>query len=358
MKTSKELSPTFNIVNSKSLASCLSLTPIHDIDLDFQSITPPQLSNPSTLTLANTPELVEEALKNKSAGLIIPEKIFAVVKDRLKPNMAVWTTQNLHISMSEVFKLFDTKKPLNSNIHPTACIDPSAEIGHNCTIEPYVVIGKNVHIGNNCILGSHSTIENNASIGNNTKLSSHTYLGYDCHIGDHCIIGPHSVFGSDGFGFVSLKDGTHQKIPQIGNVVVEDHCELGAHCAIDRAAITTTYLRKGSKLDNFVHIAHNCDIGENALIAAGFFVAGSTTTGKNMTAAGGVHVNGHIKIADHVVLTGRAGVINSIEKSGVYGGFPSIEHKENLKIMTSLLALPKLRKQINRIIKHLGLTED
>ena len=140
--------------------------------------------------------------------------------------------------------------------------------------------------------------------------------------------------------------------------MIEDHCELGAQCAIDRAALTETRIRKGSKFDNFIHIAHNCDIGENALITAGFIIAGSSKVGRNLTTAGGTHITGHVTVADNVILTGRTGVVSNIEKSGIYGGFPQTDHKESLRIMTSLASLPKIRKQVTQILKHLGLDKE
>ncbi|MBC7754689.1 MAG: UDP-3-O-(3-hydroxymyristoyl)glucosamine N-acyltransferase, partial [Moraxellaceae bacterium] len=149
----------------------------------------------------------------------------------------------------------------------------------------------------------------------------------------------------------------HHKIPQIGKVVIEDHCDLGSHCSVDRATLTETRIKAGSKLDNFCHIAHNCEIGENSMLAAGFMTAGSTIMGKNMMTGGGVHLNGHIKIADNVIFAGNTGVVSDVDAPGVYGGFPQVPQKENLRIMSSLAFLPKLRRQVSQIFKHLGLEE-
>ncbi len=350
--------PLMTSVSSETLtAACPSLKLVQSQSSLFTQVAPPAQANATSLVFANTDELLQIAIKQNALGYIIPEKLLPLVQNVIDKSKSVWTTANVHTAMAEVLKNFNGYKPVNSGIHPQAFVDPTARVGKNVTIEPFAVIGKNVVIGDNCIIGAQTILENDSTIGDNTKLSAQVFLGFNCHIGKNCVIGPQNVFGSDGFGFVTDKQGTHHKIAQIGQVIIEDNCEFGAQCAVDRATMTETRIRKGSKFDNFIHIAHNCDIGENALIAAGFIVAGSTKIGRQVTAAGSVGVLGHLTVADNVILTGRTGVVSSIEKSGVYGGYPQIDHKENLKIMMSQQSLPKIRKQVAKILKHLGLNE-
>lgn len=323
----------------------------------FKFIKHPTQAQEHSLCLANTFELAELALKNHSSGLIVTESVFEKINQLILPeNLSLWACKNIQEAMSQVFHLFNGYFALNTGIHPSAIISPTAVIGTGCIIEPYAVIGENVNIGDHSKIGAHTVLENNSSIGSHTLISSHVHVGFNCHIGSYCYIGPHCVFGSDGFGFYSDKKG-HHKISQIGHVIIENHCEFGAHCAVDRAAFDVTLIKKGSKFDNFIHIAHNCEIGENALVAAGFILAGSTKIGKNLIAAGGVHANGHIKITDNVTLTARTGVVNSIENSGFYGGFPELDHKQNLKVMMSQQHIPEMRKKINQILRHLNLTD-
>lgn len=338
-------------------ASCPSLKLVQSQSSLFSQVAPPAQANATSLVFAGTDELLQQALKQNALGYIIPEKLLPQVQTAIDKSKSLWTTTHVHMSMTEVLKLFNGYKPLNSGIHPQAAIDPTARIGKNVTVEAFAVIGKNVVIGDNCIIGAHSVLENDSSVGEGSHLSAQVFLGFNCHIGKNCVIGPQNVFGSDGFGFVTDKQGNHHKISQIGQVIIEDNCEFGAQCAVDRATMTETRVRKGSKFDNFIHIAHNCDIGENALIAAGFIVAGSTKIGRQLTAAGSVGVTGHVSISDNVILTARAGVTSTIEKPGMYGGFPHTDHKENLKFMMSQSSLPKLRKQVAKILKHLGLEE-
>lgn len=350
--------PLMSSVEASAItASCPSLKLVQAQANTFSDVAPPPSATATSLVFAGTDELLQQAIKQNALGFIIPEKLLPQIQNAFDKSKSLWTTTNIHMSMAEVLKLFNGYKPMNTGIHPQACIDPTAKLGKNVTVEAFAVIGKNVVIGDNCIIGAQSVLENGSSIGHNTKLSAQVFVGYDCHIGNNCIVGPQNVFGSDGYGFVTDKQGQHHKIAQIGNVIIEDNCEFGALCAIDRAAMTETRIRKGSKFDNFIHIAHNCEIGENALITAGFIVAGSTKIGKQFIAAGGAGVLGHLTVADNVVLTARTGVTSSIDKPGVYGGYPHLDQKENLKIMMSQQSLPRLRRSVAKILKHLGLEE-
>lgn len=350
--------PLMTPVTSETLTtSCPSLKLVQSQSCIFTEVTPPDSATSTSLVFAGTDELLQQALKQNALGFVVPEKLLPQIQNVIDKSKSLWTTQNIQLSMAEVLRFFNAFQPINSGVHPQAYVDPTARLGKNVTIEPFAVIGKNVVIGDNCIIGAQTILENGSSVGDNTKLSAQVFVGYDCHIGKNCIVGPQNVFGSDGFGFASDKQGQHHKIAQVGNVIIEDNCEFGAFCAIDRAAMTETRIRKGSKFDNFIHIAHNCEVGENALITAGFVVAGSTKIGKQFIAAGGAGVLGHLTVADNVVLTARTGVVSSIEKPGIYGGYPHLEQKENLKIMMSQQSLPRLRRSVAKILKHLGLEE-
>ena len=345
-------------IKTESLNGISCLKTIQKNNSLLYEILPPAEAKESSLVFAQSIELFDQAIANGAQNFIITDKILSDVSKKIKPQHGLWTTQNISESMSQVFKLFNLKTFINKGVHPSAYIAKTASIGQNVTVEPFAVIGENAIIGDNTIIGSHSVIENEARIGTNTVLSSHVFVGFNCEVGNNCVVGPQTVFGSDGFGFFTDKTGTHHKITQIGRVVVEDNCEFGSYCVVDRAALTDTRIKKGSKFDNIIHIAHNCEIGDNALITAGFIVAGSTKIGKNLMTAGGVHVNGHVQIPDNVILTARTAVTSTIEKSGVYGGFPETDHKSNLKIMSTLGKLPEMRKQILKILKHLGLNEE
>ena len=306
--------------------------------IELQKVSPPQSADQSSLVFAGKPELFQEGIKNGAKAFIVSEKDLEALKPFITSDICVWTTKNIQHAMCEVLPLFDKVKEHNFfKVHPKAEIHPTAKVAATA------------HIGAFAYIGAH------AVIGENTIIHPHAYVGHFCRIGDNCNLGPNTVIGADGFGYHTGSDLTHKKIPQIGTVVIEDNCDFGAYCAVDRATLTETRIKKGSKFDNFCHVAHNCEIGENALIAAGFIVAGSTKIGKNLMTSGGVHALGHLKIADHVVLSARAGVIQDIEKSGMYGGYPLEPHKESVKTLASIPQIKSLRKQVSKIIKHLNL---
>ncbi len=344
-------------VSSQNLIHLKSLKLLHSANLSFSNVRPAEASDPNSLVFVSTKNMLEVAVKNKTQGYIILEKVYSEVEYLLSKDFFVATTPNIQWAMSEILFLFDKNKisAQSKNIHPTALISPTAQIGKNVSIAPYAVIENDVVIEDNVSIGTHTVIEHHSRIKENTEISALVFIGSYSQIGKNCKLASHVVLGSDGFGFFTDKNFTHHKIAQIGIVVLEDNVELGAHCAVDRATLTETRIKSGSKFDNHCHIAHNCVIGENAAVAAGFIVAGSTSIGKNFMSSGNVGVLGHLKLTDNIILTARAGVMNSLEKSGVYGGYPAIEHKENLKILAVTSHLPKIKKQITQIMKHLGL---
>ncbi|MFZ3231914.1 MAG: UDP-3-O-(3-hydroxymyristoyl)glucosamine N-acyltransferase [Pseudobdellovibrio sp.] len=324
----------------------------------YDSVHSPEKATASSLAFISTLDMLEHALKNEVKGLIILEKKFSELKPLIPESKTVWTTPHIQFAMSRILSLFDTKKKFQpSGIHPTAIIHPEAQVDKSVHIGAYSVIEQFAKISPNSIIGAHCVVQAHAKIGSNTTLSPHVVIGFYCQIGSNCLIAPHVTIGSDGFGFFTDKQGKHHKIPQIGIVVIEDDCELGSHCAIDRAALEETRIKKGSKLDNFCHIAHNVELGENGLTAAALKVAGSTKIGSNFMTGGNVDVNGHIHICNNVILFGRTGVTSSIDQPGIYGGFPLESHRDSLKTIMSLPHVSKLRKQVNKILIHLNIKE-
>lgn len=300
----------------------------------------PSESGENSLVFISSVAQLEQALKLGAKAFILLQKSVGNCASMLSSHHSVWHTNNIQKAMSALLPHFDLKSQfLKPGVHPLASIHPTA------------VIAPTAHIG------AYAVIEAYALVGEQTIIYPHVYIGHYCEIGNHCLISAHTTIGSDGFGFFTDSTGLHHKIPQIGRVIIEDHCELGSHCAIDRATLHETRIKSGSKFDNFCHIAHNVEIGENALVAAGFMAAGSAKIGRNFTASGGVHTLGHLQIADGVILSARAGVTQSIEKSGVYGGYPLESHKESVKTLVTIPHIKKMRKQINKIIRHLNLQD-
>jgi UDP-3-O-[3-hydroxymyristoyl] glucosamine N-acyltransferase len=219
-----------------------------------------------------------------------------------------------------------------------------------------VVIGSGAIIGDGCLIGAHAVIENDARIGARSIIHPHVFVGFNCEIGEDCEIHPHSTIGSDGFGYSVGRDGRSQKISHLGNVKIGDRVEVGSNCAIDRATLTSTHIRSGTKLDNICHIAHNCDLGEDGFYTAGFMTGGSAKIGRHFVTGGGTVVTAHVTVADNVMLGGRSCVTNDINEPGRYGGYPLQPLKQAMKTAVSIGQLNELRRNLGRVMKHLGLT--
>lgn len=242
--------------------------------------------------------------------------------------------------------------------------------------EPYYVAKESSSFGSDCYRGSFSYVGENCTIGNNVKIYPHVYVGDNCTIGDNTILYPgvklysrsvlgnnctiHSgtVIGSDGFGFAPQADGSYKSIPQVGNVVLEDNVSIGANTVIDCATMGSTLIRKGAKLDNLIQVAHNCEIGENTVMAAQAGMAGTTKVGKNCIIGGQVGLGGHITIADRTSFGAKAGVGKSIKEPGqALMGAPAIPVKEFYKAYAIYKNLPEILKRIAELEeKTLNLT--
>lgn len=249
---------------------------------------------------------------------------------------------------SIIRKYFTPQFPL-SGIDQTAFIDSTAKLGNN------VAIGKNVVISPGCIIGDntkvfHNTvIMDNVIIGNDCLVFSNVSIREKCKLGNRVIIHSGTVIGSDGFGFNPDSNGVYQKIPQIGNVIIEDDVELGSNVSVDRAAIGSTIIKRGSKIDNLVQIAHNVTIGEDTVISAQAGISGSTKIGNHCILAGQAGLVGHIEIGDNVVITAQTGVSKSILKPGYYMGFPAMEIKSYQKLQAQLRLFPEYIKRIKEL---------
>lgn len=239
-----------------------------------------------------------------------------------------------------------------SGIDSTASVASSAKIGKGVYIGALCVIGENAEISDNAQIYPGCIIGDDVKIGNRSRLYSGVKVYDRCIIMDNVVIHSGTVLGSDGFGFAPQKDRTYRKIPQIGNVVIEDNVEIGSNCTIDRATMGSTYIRKGVKLDNLIQIAHNVDIGENTVIAAQTGVSGSTKIGKNCIIGGQVGIVGHIHIADNTSINAQSGVSKSIKTAGTaITGSPAYDYKSSLKSQAIFRNLPELQERLSNLEK-------
>lgn len=248
-----------------------------------------------------------------------------------------------------------------TGIQQPVYIDKTASIGNNVYIGAFVFIGENVTIADDVKIFPNSFIGNNVSIGNGSMLHAGVKIYRECVIGKNVTIHAGTVIGSDGFGFAPQADGTFKKVPQIGNVVIENNVEIGANATIDRATIGSTIIKEGAKLDNLIQVAHNVEVGHNSVIAAQAGVSGSTKIGNNVMIGGQAGIVGHIQIADGAKINAQSGVSKSIKfPNTVVTGSPAHEYSAALRSQALNRKLPELEKRLSeleRLIKQLKAAE-
>src|SRR6202046_5333614 len=299
-----------------------------------------------------------EARAHKPAILIVHANMADHLCTHADADSCCFSVKNISMGMAILLKYFDCKASRFTQWgerHPTAVVHRDAIIGKGVYLGPYCVIGAGASIGDGCLIGAHAVVENAAKVGARSVLHPHVFLGAACQMGEDCEVHPHTSIGSDGFGYAVDAAGKPRKISHLGNVIIGDGVEIGSNCAIDRATLTSTHIRSGTKLDNICHIAHNCDLGENGFFTAGFMMGGSTKIGRQFVTGGNSVVTAPITLGDNGILAGRSSVTCDVPDAGSYGGYPLQPLKEALKTVVSIGHLNEIRKNLNRGMKHLHL---
>lgn len=313
---------------------------------------------------------IEEAIEGSLTYLYLPqfEKYFSTTKGSaifVKPDfirtrndityLIVNEPQKAYLQIltkyfSPVFKL--------EGIDKTAFIHPTAKIGNNVGIGKNVVISANCKIGDNAIIYHNTVLLENVEIGNDTLIFPNVSIRENCKIGNKVIIHSSTVIGSDGFGYSKNEKGEYLKIPQIGNVVIEDDVEIGSNVSIDRAALGSTLIKRGTKIDNLVQVGHNVVVGENTAISAQTGISGSTKIGNNCILAGQVGIVDHIEITDNVIIGAQSGIPKSIKKPGLYFGYPARELKESLRTEAHIRNLENYVNRIKQLEEKIKILEE
>lgn len=290
----------------------------------------------------------EEDLKKTAASIVLIGKEF-VPKEPIHATLLV--VEDAYAAFATLLQIYQEMHVKGlMGIEDQAYVSESARLGENIYIGAFTYVNNRSSIGNNTKVYPGCYLGENVSIGENVIIYAGVKIYHDCVIGNNVIIHGGAVIGADGFGFVPQKDGTYQKIPQIGNVIIEDHVEIGANTCIDRATLNATIIRKGVKIDNLVQVAHNVEIGENTAMAAQAGVSGSTKLGKNNMIAGQAGLAGHITTQDHFIATAQSGISKSIDKPHVtMGGSPAFNFRDSLKSNAVFRKLPELEKKIQEL---------
>ncbi len=274
-----------------------------------------------------------------ASAVVIPKDI---PFDRL-PAIKV---ENPYFAFSQLLHIFHDIPYVARGVDKSAIIGNNTQLGQDISIYPYVYIGNHAIIGNNVTIYPFTFIGDHSIIGNNSVIYSNVTVREKCSIGDRVIIHSGAVIGSDGFGYVT-HNGTHHKIPQVGSVIIEDDVEIGANTTIDRGTIGDTIIKKGTKIDNLIQVAHNVSIGENCLFAAQVGIAGSSKIGNYVIIAGQAGVVDHVNIGNNVIITAQSAATKDTKAGETISGMPAMPHRGWLKSMAIFDSLPEMRKKLS-----------
>ena len=298
---------------------------------------------PGSISFLANP-LYTQYIYNTAASVVIIGNDFALTAP---VSCTLIRVPSAEIAFQQLLEMYNQVKLNKTGISKQACIEETATLGTNVYVGALAFIGENVKIGNNVKIYPQVYIGDNSFIGDNTTIFAGVNIYSETIIGKDCIIHSGTTIGSDGFRFNPEND--NKKVPQIGNVIIEDNVEIGANCAIDRATLGSTILRKGVKFDNLIHIAHNVEIGENTYIAAHGCIAGSTRIGKNCMFSGQVGIVGHLQLADNTIVTAQSGISKSIPKAGgVYMGSPAFDANKYRKAYIHFRNLDSIAEQVSK----------
>ena len=321
-----------------------------DPEVKVNNVTGIEEGKSGTLSFLANPKYEKYLYTTESSIVLINRDL--VLEKAVKATLI--KVDNAYEAFASLLQMYEQAKPKATGVSSLSSIDSTASIGDNPFVGDFTVISKNVRIGNNVRLYPQVYIGENSVIGDDTVLYPGVKVYPDSVIGSRCIIHSGTVVGSDGFGFAS-QDGTrYKKIPQLGNVVIEDDVELGSNVSIDRATMGSTIIRKGVKLDNLIQIAHNVEIGEHTIIVAQAGIAGSTKIGARCMIGGQVGIIGHLTIADDVKIGAQAGVSNNVKIPGeILLGSPAMKIGEKKRAIAVYKKLPELYILINKMEKDL-----
>lgn len=333
------------------IAAFLNGEVVGNSDVRVSNVSKIEEGKEGTLAFLANPKY-EHHIYETEASIVLVNKSF-VPKQEIKATLI--KVEDAYKAFASLLDLYvQAKGALKSGIEQPSYIADSATLGEDAFVGAFAYISKNAKIGKNVKIYPQVFIGENVKIGDDCIIYSGAKLYDDTVVGNRCIIHSGAVLGADGFGFAPTEDGSYKKIPQIGNTVLEDDVEIGANTAVDCATMGSTYIRKGTKIDNLVQIAHNCDIGSNTVFAGQVGIAGSTKVGNNCTFGGQVGLGGHITIGDHVTLGAQSGVVQNIKNNQIMLGSPAIDIKIAMRAYVLLRNLPEIRNDVLQLKKEMA----
>jgi UDP-3-O-[3-hydroxymyristoyl] glucosamine N-acyltransferase len=317
---------------------------VGDGSVVVESISSIDEATPDTMTFATDERYYARALECAAGAVLVGEDLPAGDA----PSKPLLVVPHTRAALATLLAMLRPPRPQAPFTHPTAVVEPDAEIGEGVHIGANAYVGSKAKIGRGAVIGVGAYVGAEASVGENAWVHPRASLMERCAIGERVVLHAGCVIGSEGFGWAFI-DGRLERIPQVGNVVLDDDVEIGANSCVDRAQTGSTRIGKGTKVDNLVQIGHNCRIGANCAFAALTGLAGSTVVGDNVQVAGQVGTRGHMTIGSRVTIAGKAGVWGDIPDGATISGDPARSHRERLKTEVMLHKLPKLFARVDAL---------
>ncbi|MBI2187854.1 MAG: UDP-3-O-(3-hydroxymyristoyl)glucosamine N-acyltransferase [Acidobacteria bacterium] len=318
-----------------------------DGDVEIVRVAGIQNAQPGDLTFLANPKYESALPRTRASAVLLRE-------DAPPAPCAMLRTPDPYLAFARAVALFAPAWRPAPGVHAQAAVAPDAHIGRNVSIGAFVVVGDGVTIGDNTVIFPNVTIGPGARIGSDCVVHSNVAIRERVAIGNRVILQNGVVVGADGYGFVRRGDGTHEKIPQIADVVIEDDVELGANTTVDRPAVGETRIRSGTKIDNLVQIGHGVSVGRNVLLAAQVGIAGSTDIEDDVIFGGQVGVGGHLTIGRGSVAVGQSGITHSLPPGSMVAGYPAIESGTWRKASVLFKRLPELKRRIEELEARLS----
>jgi UDP-3-O-[3-hydroxymyristoyl] glucosamine N-acyltransferase len=342
--------------SAKEIAALVSGKIEGNADVSVSDLAKIEEGKPGALSFLSNPQYAHY-IYTTGATIVIVNDDFTP-EQALPSGLTLIRVQDARQAFAKLLDAYNQFRLNKTGIDERAYISPSARVGKDVYIAAFAYIGDNAQVGDNTKIHPHVFIGDNARIGKNSVLYSGVRIYHDCVIGNDCIMQAGTVIGGDGFGFQPNSNNNYQKVPHIGNVVIEDHVEIGANTTVDRATLGSTTVRKGVKLDNLIQVAHNVEIGENTVIAAQSGIAGSTKIGRDCMIGGQVGIVGHLTIGDRVKIAAQSGIGSNLKDDEIVQGSPAFGIGDYKRSYVVFRQLPDLSDRIKKLEKQSGAGSD
>lgn len=333
------------------IANSLSCDLEGDGSTDITGVSTLENAREGDLSFFTNPKYQNAAKRSKASAIIVD-------RDCPPMDVALLRHENPYLAFAKAVEIFHARAPVRPFIHPLACIADTAVLGDGVYLGPYAYVGERSVLGNQVVIHAKCTIHDDAEIGDETLMHSGSVVRERVVVGKRCVIQNNAVIGSDGFGYARQSNREWYRIIQTGTVVIEDDVDIGAGATIDRPTLGETRIKRGTKIDNLVHIGHGCIVGADNLICAQVGLAGSSRTGSGVVLTGQVGVAGHLTIGDDTIVTPQSGIANSVDSGKMVSGSPAIDHNKWLRSSAAFSRIPETQRTVRSLESRISSLEN